>query len=212
MALYEWLRHHSAGLQVVPPCLDPTTGGLAPHDQTPQLNCSQPRASIPKKPRPCECCSLSSVSGIGTDTITTHGHPAFDAQESRGGHSSCDPAPLTTSLGTVGQWWRQLLAMTPTTRHNATRLCHYDTDMASLPVLQHSRQSSAEVSCWNSTSLGGTSPLSSRWTGWNSRQSSEVDWTMQRDGLPTRWKFSVVVANFTRTAFQTLCIIVFRAV
>ena len=33
------------------------------------------------------------------------------AQKSRGGHPSCDPAPLTTSSGTVGQWER---------RHRAT--------------------------------------------------------------------------------------------
>ena len=53
---------------------------------------------------------------FGTDTITTHGHPAFDAQELRGGHSSCDPAPLTTSFGTVGQWERQHRATCLSTR------------------------------------------------------------------------------------------------
>ena len=86
--------------------------------------------------------------------------------------------------------------------YNATCLCPDGTDTASLPVLQPSRQSSVEVSFWNSASLGSTSPLSSRWIGWNSRRSSEVDWTMQRDGLPTRWKFSVVISTDFRTAYR----------
>ena len=38
------------------------------------------------------------------------GTPTY-AQKSRGGHPSCDLAPLTTSFGTVGQWERRHLAM-----------------------------------------------------------------------------------------------------
>ena len=53
--------------------------------------------------------------GIGTDTITTHGHPAFDARD-----PSCDPAPLTPSFGTVGQWERWHRATAPATRSNST--------------------------------------------------------------------------------------------
>ena len=56
--------------------------------------------------------SFSSVSGIGTDTISTHGHPAFDAQDLWGGLPSCDLAPLTT-FGTVALRERQHLAVTP---------------------------------------------------------------------------------------------------
>ena len=33
--------------------------------------------------------------------------PFGDAQKPWGGHPSCDPAPLTTSFGTVGQWERR---------------------------------------------------------------------------------------------------------
>ena len=60
------------------------------------------------------CIVTSEWTGFRTDTITTHGHPAFDAQELRRGHLLvCDLAPLTTSFGTVGQWER---------RHRATCL------------------------------------------------------------------------------------------
>ena len=38
-------------------------------------------------------CSTSPLTGTSTY-----------AEKSRGGHVSCDPAPLTTSSGTVGQW------------------------------------------------------------------------------------------------------------
>ena len=41
------------------------------------------------------------------------GTPTY-AQKSWGLHTRCDPAPLTTSFGTVGQWERQHLAMTAT--------------------------------------------------------------------------------------------------
>ena len=64
----------------------------------------------------------SEWTGIGTDTITTHGHLAFDAQELRGGHPSCGPAPLTTSFGSVGQWERRHWAMVPSTRHSTLGL------------------------------------------------------------------------------------------
>ena len=146
-----------------------------------------------RRPQPSEWTGIGTTADVG-----------FDAQELWGGHPSCDPAPLTTSFGTVGQcerWhramvpstrhstlgpgvagWvprcdlapqstsfgtvalreRQHLTVTPTTRHNAICLCPYGTDSASLPVLQPSRQSSVEVSFWNSTSLGGTLSLSSR--------------------------------------------------
>ena len=169
--------------------------GLAPHDQD---SATQLVMSAGTTALPTPSCKLmtSEWTRIGTDTITAHGHPAFDAQNSRGWPASCDPAPLTTSFGTVGQWERRHRATAPTTRHNATCLCPDGTDTASLPpVLQPSRQLPVEVSFWNSTSLGGTSSLSSRWVGC-SRRSSEVDWTMQRDGLPTRSKFSVVIAKF----------------
>ena len=82
-----------------------TTGGLAPRDQTPQLNWSLERG--PKDPKGDDprtdqvtmglphspglasrrdrflsnCLSLSLVSWIGTDTTTTYGHLAFDAQD-----------------------------------------------------------------------------------------------------------------------------------
>ena len=40
------------------------------------------------------CDRQSESTGFVTDTITTQGHPAFDAQELRGGHPSCDPSGL----------------------------------------------------------------------------------------------------------------------
>ena len=43
------------------------------------------------------------------------------AQKSWGGHTRCDLAPLTTSLGTVGQWERQHLAMTGSRHHHSPR-------------------------------------------------------------------------------------------
>ena len=42
--------------------------------------------------------------GQGMTAETTP--PFGDAQKPWGGHPSCDPAPLTTSFGTVGQWER----------------------------------------------------------------------------------------------------------
>ena len=41
----------------------------------------------------------------GGQGMTAETTPPFgDAQKPWGGHPSCDPAPLTTSFGTVGQW------------------------------------------------------------------------------------------------------------
>ena len=42
--------------------------------------------------------------------------PSGDAQKPWGGHPSCDPAPLTTSFGTVGQWERRHRAMVERTK------------------------------------------------------------------------------------------------
>ena len=49
-------------------------------------------------------CGIHHAPNTGTSTY---------AQESRCRHTRCDLAPLTTSFGTVGQWERQHLAMTP---------------------------------------------------------------------------------------------------
>ena len=46
------------------------------------------------------------------NNTTVHG----DAQKPWGGHPSCDPAPLTTSFGTVGQWERRHRAMVERTK------------------------------------------------------------------------------------------------
>ena len=106
-----------------------TTGGLAPHDHDASLveTGRDPKTQGRRpKDRPSDQGDdsdpglaserdrfLNCLSGIGTDTITTHGHPAFDAQELWGGHPSCDPAPLTTSFGTVALRERQHRAITP---------------------------------------------------------------------------------------------------
>ena len=46
-----------------------------------------------------------------------HSQSYPSAQKSRGGHPSCDPAPLATSFGTLGQWKCRPLS---TLRHRAT--------------------------------------------------------------------------------------------
>ena len=49
--------------------------------------------------------------------MTAETTPPFgDAQKPWGGHPSCDPAPLTTSFGTVGQWERRHRAMVERTK------------------------------------------------------------------------------------------------
>ena len=103
--------------------------GLAPHDQD---SATLPVKSAGTTVLPTPSCQFVGVDQFGTDTTTTFGHPAFDAQELWGGHPSCDLAPLTTSFGTMGQWERRHRATAPTTRHNATCLC---LDTASLPAL-----------------------------------------------------------------------------
>ena len=91
--------------------------GLAPHDKDgPQLvSVNQP----------------SEWTGIGTDTSATHGHPASEVQELWGWHPSCDPAPLTTSFGAVGQWERRRRATAP--QHG--RQPQFPSGISSLPVL-----------------------------------------------------------------------------
>ena len=85
------------------------------------LSCDTPHTNIPvrthtplldeRRPQLVSGNQPSGWTGIGTDTSAAHSHPAFGAQELRGGHTSCDPAPppglWVSGSASTGQLFRQ---------------------------------------------------------------------------------------------------------